>query len=105
MGEVETRLSMSMWLRFMMSKYIIGVKKMSYDALFSRNQGILMPDKQEKLRNAHLLIVGCGGVGGAVALSLARTGVGKFTLVEFATYSPSNITRQLYRQLETPPTP
>ena len=68
---------------------------MSYDALFSRNQGILMPDEQEKLRNAHLLIVGCGGVGGAVALSLARTGVGKFTLVDFDTYSPSNINHQM----------
>ena len=68
---------------------------MPYDELFTRNQGILSPLEQEKLRAARLLVVGCGGVGATVALSLARTGLGTFTLVDFDTYSPSNINRQM----------
>ena len=68
---------------------------MSSDEQFARNQGILSPAEQEKLRGSKILIVGCGGVGGSVALSLARTGLETFTLVDFDTYTPSNINRQM----------
>jgi molybdopterin/thiamine biosynthesis adenylyltransferase len=72
-----------------------GFLTMSYEELFNRNQGILSPMEQEKLRTARLLVVGCGGVGGTVALSLARTGLEHFTLIDFDTYSSSNINRQM----------
>lgn len=51
--------------------------------------------QQERIRNAKVLIVGCGGVGGSIAVVLARTGVGNFTLMDFDVYEPSNMNRQI----------
>ena len=48
-----------------------------------------------RLRAAHVLIVGVGGVGAYAAETIARAGVGKITLVDGDTVSTSNINRQL----------
>lgn len=50
---------------------------------------------QEKLKAAHVLIVGLGGLGCAAAPYLAAAGVGHLTLVDFDTVSLSNLQRQL----------
>ena len=47
------------------------------------------------LRQAHVLVVGVGGVGAYAAEMLCRAGVGKMTLVDADTVQPSNINRQL----------
>lgn len=50
-----------------------------YQNIFSRNTGILESDiMQDKCA----IILGCGSVGSLVALELARSGVGKFVLVD-----------------------
>jgi len=49
----------------------------------------------EKLRNANLLIVGLGGVGSFAAEFLARSGVGKMTIVDGDVVDITNINRQL----------
>lgn len=46
------------------------------------------------LRNKRVAIAGCGGVGGAVAITLARAGVGKFTLADPGLFDPPDINRQ-----------
>ncbi|MDD5712342.1 MAG: ThiF family adenylyltransferase [Smithellaceae bacterium] len=66
-----------------------------YGELFSRNYGIFSETQQERLRRAKVLIVGCGGIGGVVAIILARSGVGHFTLVEFDGYDATNMNRQI----------
>lgn len=66
-----------------------------YTELFSRNYGIFTDEEQERLRRSHILIVGCGGIGGTVAHCLARSGVGRFTLIDFDTYEPTNSNRQM----------
>lgn len=48
-----------------------------------------------KLKNAHVAIFGVGGVGGYVAEALARSGVGKLTLIDNDKVSESNINRQI----------
>ena len=48
-----------------------------------------------RLRAAHVLRVGVGGVGGYAAETIARAGVGRITLVDGDTVSTSNINRQL----------
>lgn len=47
------------------------------------------------LKQAHVSIIGLGGVGGYVAEALARAGVGKLTLVDYDVISESNINRQI----------
>lgn len=53
------------------------------------------PERQERYRNARVLVVGVGGVGGYAAELLARAGVGHLTLVDADCVQPSNINRQL----------
>ncbi|HJD92607.1 tRNA threonylcarbamoyladenosine dehydratase [Bacteroides coprosuis] len=51
--------------------------------------------KMKRLEEAHVLIVGTGGVGAYAAEMICRAGVGKMTLVDGDTVQPSNINRQL----------
>lgn len=53
------------------------------------------PERQERYRNARVLVVGVGGVGGYAAELLVRAGVGHLTLVDADCVQPSNINRQL----------
>lgn len=57
----------------------------------------LLVQKQglEKLENAHILIVGLGGVGSYAAEFIARAGVGKMTIVDGDVFDETNINRQL----------
>ncbi len=61
---------------------------------YSRNLGILSPAEQEKILNSRIAIPGLGGVGGQHLITLARTGIGKFTLADFDTFEVKNINRQ-----------
>lgn len=48
-----------------------------------------------RIQNAHVLVAGLGGVGGAAAEALARAGVGQLTLLDHDVVSPSNLNRQV----------
>ncbi len=61
----------------------------------SRTELLIGSDNLQKLKNAHLLIVGLGGVGAYAAEQLCRAGIGKFTIVDADTVQPSNRNRQL----------
>jgi tRNA A37 threonylcarbamoyladenosine dehydratase len=49
----------------------------------------------EKLNSAHVLIVGLGGVGSYAAEAIARSGIGKMTIIDGDTVDPTNRNRQL----------
>lgn len=49
----------------------------------------------ERLRRAHVLVVGLGGVGAYAAEMICRAGVGRMTIVDADTVQPTNINRQL----------
>jgi molybdopterin/thiamine biosynthesis adenylyltransferase/rhodanese-related sulfurtransferase len=55
---------------------------------------------QQKLQEATVLVVGCGGLGSPVAVYLASSGVGKIHLVDFDTVDISNLHRQVFYSLE-----
>jgi molybdopterin/thiamine biosynthesis adenylyltransferase len=50
---------------------------------------------QERLLNAHVLIVGMGGLGSPVATYLASAGVGQMTICDFDEVDLSNLQRQI----------
>ena len=56
---------------------------------------LLGEDKMRRLQDAHVLVVGVGGVGAYAAEMLCRAGVGEMTIVDADTVQPTNINRQL----------
>lgn len=51
---------------------------------------------QQKLQNASVLVVGCGGLGSPIAVYLAASGIGKLHLVDFDTVDITNLHRQVF---------
>jgi molybdopterin/thiamine biosynthesis adenylyltransferase len=74
---------------------MIEKNKYNYKDVFERNYGVFTDLEQEQLRNAHILIIGVGGIGGVIAISLARSGFEHFTIYEFDNYQLSNMNRQI----------
>ena len=72
---------------------------MNDEQLLRYGRQILLPgfdeDKQQSLLDAHVLIMGLGGLGSPVAMYLAAAGVGKLTLVDFDHVDLSNLQRQI----------
>lgn len=60
-----------------------------------RTELLLGEEKLNILRNAHVLVVGLGGVGAYAAEMIARAGVGRMTIADADTVGVSNINRQL----------
>ena len=54
------------------------------------------PGIHQKIRKSVVGIAGLGGLGSAVAIALARIGVGRLILVDFDVVEPSNLNRQQY---------
>lgn len=50
---------------------------------------------QKRLKNSHVLIVGCGALGSTQAELMARAGVGRLTVLDRDTLEASNLQRQL----------
>lgn len=55
---------------------------------------------QQKLQNAKVLVVGCGGLGSPIAVYLASSGIGKIHLVDFDKVDVSNLHRQIFYALD-----
>ncbi|OQY18569.1 MAG: tRNA cyclic N6-threonylcarbamoyladenosine(37) synthase TcdA [Desulfobacteraceae bacterium 4572_35.1] len=63
---------------------------------FSRTELVVGRKGVECLRSSHVVVFGLGGVGGYAVEALTRAGIGHLTLVDFDTFSTSNINRQLH---------
>lgn len=60
-----------------------------------RTQLLLGDEKMERLWQAHVLVVGLGGVGAYAAEMICRAGVGRMTIVDADMVQPTNLNRQL----------
>lgn len=54
-----------------------------------------------RIRNAHVAVIGIGGVGSWSAEALARSGVGRLTLIDLDHISESNVNRQIHAVTQT----
>ncbi len=72
---------------------------MNDNQLLRYSRQIMLPSMdiggQERLLDAHVLIVGAGGLGCPVAIYLAAAGVGTITIIDYDTVDLSNLQRQI----------
>ncbi len=68
---------------------------------FRPNRGTFSAADQARLLAATVTVVGLGGLGGPVALTLARLGVGGLNLTDGDVFEESNLNRQLLANLDT----
>jgi len=82
---------------------------MNDEQLLRYSRHILLPDigieGQQKLHDAHALIIGADGLGSPVALYLAASGVGTLTLVDDDTVDLTNLQRQIIHRTSSVGTP
>lgn len=75
------------------------------EQLLHYSRQIMLPhfgvEGQQKLKNAHLVIIGLGGLGSPAALYLAAAGAGKLTLVDFDIVDNSNLQRQIIHSTDS----
>jgi molybdopterin-synthase adenylyltransferase len=73
--------------------------------LLRYSRHILLPqigiDGQQRLLDAHVLVIGVGGLGSPVAMYLAASGVGHITLVDPDTVDLTNLQRQIVHTTDT----
>jgi len=70
-------------------------EQFDYSSAFQINSSIFSTDEQDILRNARVTIAGIGGIGGTMAIILARSGITNFTLFDPDIYEESNSNRQI----------
>jgi len=63
---------------------------------FDRMGRLIGDTQMKKLMNSHVMLIGLGGVGSWAAESIARSGVGQITLVDFDEICVTNFNRQLH---------
>lgn len=65
------------------------------DKMHTRSELLLGSEAMAKLAASHVTVIGIGGVGGHLVEALARSGVGKLTLMDGDVVDPSNLNRQI----------
>ncbi len=65
------------------------------DERFSRTELLLGEDSTKILKNAKVLVIGVGGVGGYAVENIARAGVGHLTMIDGDNVDISNCNRQI----------
>lgn len=74
---------------------IVGISFLGEEMDLSRVNYVIGAEAIEVLRQAHVAVTGLGGVGSYVAEALARSGIGRLTLIDADIVEASNINRQL----------
>lgn len=73
----------------------------TYDEAFVRHRGLLTRAEQGRIRQCRIAIAGMGGVGGIHLITLARLGIGGFTVADPDKFEIANFNRQYGANLRT----
>jgi molybdopterin/thiamine biosynthesis adenylyltransferase/rhodanese-related sulfurtransferase len=72
---------------------------LNQEEILRYSRHLIMPevgmDGQEKLKNASVLLIGCGGLGSPLSMYLSAAGVGRLGLVDFDLVDFTNLQRQV----------
>ena len=71
-------------------------KSMTYNERFAGIKRLYGINEADKIRQAHVCIIGIGGVGSWAAEALVRSGIGRITLIDHDDIAASNINRQIH---------
>ncbi|KAK9237047.1 hypothetical protein V1525DRAFT_405135 [Lipomyces kononenkoae] len=75
------------------------------DEQLARNRVFLGSDGLQKIRDAFVIVVGCGGVGSWIITMLVRSGIGKLRIIDFDQVTLSSLNRHATATLEDVGTP
>ncbi len=70
--------------------------KQDYERRFSTLSRLYGEAGLQKLEASHVVVIGIGGVGSWAVEALARSGIGKLTLIDLDNIAESNINRQIH---------
>ena len=77
---------------------------MNDEQLLRYSRHILLPEigieGQEKIRAAHALVIGAGGLGSPAALYLASAGIGTLTICDGDNVDLTNLQRQIVHRID-----
>jgi len=62
---------------------------------YQRNMNAITPEENQRLKDFHVLVAGCGGLGGYIIEMLSRLGIGTLTVVDGDVFDETNLNRQL----------
>ncbi|MBU1107190.1 MAG: tRNA threonylcarbamoyladenosine dehydratase [Candidatus Riflebacteria bacterium] len=81
----------------------LSADKQSYSVpkQFDRNARLFGSEPLRKLNDSHVMIIGLGGVGSFATEAIARSGVGRLTLIDFDEVCITNVNRQLHAMSST----
>lgn len=78
-----------------------AVPDIDYDRRFGGIARLYGNAALERFRNAHVCVIGVGGVGSWVVEALARSAIGKITMIDLDNLAESNINRQIHALTDT----
>ena len=73
----------------------------NYEQRFGGIGRLYTPEGLAKLRQSHVCVIGIGGVGSWAVEALARTGIGKITMIDMDDICVTNINRQIHAMTGT----
>lgn len=73
----------------------------NYEQRFGGIGRLYTPEGLAKLRQSHVCVIGIGGVGSWAVEALARTGIGKITMIDMDDICVTNINRQIHAMTDT----
>lgn len=74
---------------------------MTYWEIVSRQMGVVSKLEQERLKDANITVIGCGGIGGAACEMIVRMGICNIKIIDKDSFDVSNINRQLMSSFYT----